>query len=316
MAEKDELLEAAAKQENPDAPGKEGESHIEPAGDIGGQGIADGEVRAVEPPPQNGVGPLLLGLVLLVGLIAGGLYLVKGTVVSRTPQLGAESHKRYSIDQVTEEQISEPAVAAVAPPAEEPLAAAKPASKTPAVVPAKEKEPAKKIDKAVAEPKQAAPVSHKAAAGAAPLYQVLVGPYLYVSDTNEAAATLAKLGYQGRKTEGSGPVSMVRLLVGSYPPAEARTQLAALKPQLDDAFLLPDGKQLAVYAGSFSDRKRAERYAKVLAEQGLTVTPVVNKLEMSGKMFIVEETGQEQASKIIKKLTAAGLNARMNVVNH
>ena len=315
MAEKDELLEAAAvKQQDPGAPDKD--ENGEPGGDIGGQGVAGGEVRAVEPPTKGGIGPLLLGLLLLVGLIAGGLYLVKGTVISRTPQLGAEAHKRYSIDQVKEEQISEPAVAAVAPSAEESLVAVKTASKAPAVVPAEEKEPAKKIAKTVAEPKQAAPVRHKVAAGGTPLYQVLVGPYLYVSDTNDAAATLAKLGYQGRKIEGSGPVAMVRLLVGSYPPDDARAQLASLKPQLDDAFLLPDGNQLAVYAGSFSDRKRAERYVKVLAEQGLTVTPIVNELEMSGKMFIVGEAGQEQARKIIEKLTAAGLNARMKPVNN
>ena len=316
MAEKEEVLDPMEQQqEDSSASERNGEGAVAPGEDIAGQGIAGGEVRAVEPPKREGIGPLLLGLLLLVGLIAGGIYLVNGKVTSRTPQLGPDSHKRYSIEPVEEQQMSEPPVATVEASAAQKMRREAAAAKTTVVTPEEDASVAKVATAATAATVEEAPGSANPGAETGPLYRVLVGPYLYVTDTNKAAAALERLGYQGRRIDGKGPVAMVRLLVGSYPPAEARSRLAALKPQLEDAFLLPDGDQLAIYAGSFSDRKRAENYSKLLAKQGLSVTPIVNELEMSGKLFIVAETEQEDARKMTERLTAAGLNARISLVD-
>lgn len=312
MSEKEELLDSTDRSgDESRVSDKNGDGSSTPDEDIAGQGIGEGEIRAVAAPKKSGLGPLLLGVLLLVVLIGGGVYLINGQVVSRTPQLGPESQKRYSIEQVQEERVSEASVAAVEHPAEQ--KAAVDTVKEPVVAAAQADQQKPAVDK-VAATESAKTMAASQVVATAPLYRVLVGPYLYVGDTKAAEDKLVALGYQLRKIDGSGPVSMVRLLVGRYPPAEARTRLAELKSLLDDAFLLPDDNRLAIYAGSFSDRSRAERYVKVLAEQGVSVTPVVNKIEMNGKMFVVAEAGQDQARALVKRLAAAGFSAHMTPV--
>ena len=312
LKNEDEQVEADSSEESTQESGETTEA-------IADEEIASGEVRAVEAPKTEGKGALLLGLLLLVVLLGGAFFLINGSVTSKTPQLGVDTDqpvpKRYSIDAVSEEVITTKQVAAVGV-ASQSKAETTPAEETAVITKVQQKSAPVDVVKTkneAADSVSKAEAKTASAAGAmvGGLYQVQVGPYLYVVDTKNAAAKLKKLGYQTQKVDGKGPVAMVRLLEGTYPAPEARNHLTEIKQKVADAFLLPSGDKLGVYVGSFSNRKRADRYAKKLAEQGVAVTPVVSKVEMNGKLFIVAEAELIKARNIAAKMMAAGFTAQV-----
>ncbi|SHI61812.1 Sporulation related domain-containing protein [Malonomonas rubra DSM 5091] len=300
MADRDELSTENVEKTTAETP-EETASNIAENGDIAGDGVGSGEIRAVQKQQRSGNAALLLGLLLLVALIGGAYFLVQSNVSSRTPQLSGDGPKRYSIDKVEEEVVDVPAVAAVEVVSVEKQPAA-------AKEPKKEAKP-EPVAKPVVATKPATEKPQEKAVVAGPLYRVHVGPFLYVNDTKRAEEKLRKLGYQSEKIDGRGSVTMYRLLEGRYPADEARAKLPQVKMLAGDAFLLPEGGNLAIYVGSFSDQKRAEEYQKFLLKKGLNVTTVASDIEMNGKMFIVGEAVQAQARKIAAKLTDAGFKA-------
>ena len=92
-----------------------------------------------------------------------------------------------------------------------------------------------------------------------------IGPFLSKSTLETAKERLLALGYRPEQTTGRGPVPMIRLLEGVYPAEEARRQLATFKKTVRSAFILPQGEQWALYAGSFYAPERAERLRRTLA---------------------------------------------------
>jgi len=265
--------------------------------DIAGGGIAGGEVRAVEPPPKAGSSNRLLILLLLaVILLGGGVFLLNTGLLSSIPSetdvstvvVQPQAPIKIPIERSVEEVVMEQKPVAAADVKNQPAkSGANPQAKTePAVV-------------AAVRPKSSE------------IYSVLVGPYLSTAGLDTAAAELSKLGFGSEQTKGRGMVTMIRLLEGVYPPDQARHKLAAMKKKVKSAFLLPDGKKLALYAGSFADSERAERYRAQLAKQGIDVRQVASEIEMDGKMLLAVQADLETAKQIAEKISRSGFKTQV-----
>ncbi len=273
--------------------------------DIAGQGIASGEVRAVEPPPRLGTSnlPLLVALLLVV-LFGIGYSLLSGSGPSSTPEAEIAQRqpmpKRYESDkQIQEETVDQQSVAAV-----EPAPKADPVKQVAAVVPAiekVEKQAALAVESTVAKP----------SVKPAPLYRVMVGPFLSKNALENAQAQLRELGFESQPTKGRGMVTMIRLLEGIYPVAEAREQLKKIKKSVGEAFYLPAGDKRAIYVGSFSDPERAASYAEKLAKKGVRVTQAPSDVEMTGKMLIALQADQDTARQVAALIGQAGLKTQV-----
>ncbi|MCF6289689.1 MAG: SPOR domain-containing protein [Desulfobacterales bacterium] len=102
-------------------------------------------------------------------------------------------------------------------------------------------------------------------------YVLQGGPFLVPEDLARAEKTIRSLGFEPRLEKGRQTTKMTRLRVGRYPLEQARARARELKALAPDVFLLPKGDRTAVYAGSFSDTRRARDLAARLARQGVRV---------------------------------------------
>ena len=143
------------------------------------------------------------------------------------------------------------------------------------------------------------------------LYRVLIGPIVNSEEVDHAMTVLRDKGFRPQLLASSGTVDMIRLLEGIYPPAQARERLEELLPEFPSAFLLPDGDRWALYIGSFSDRDRARRQQRALAERQIQVAQVDSQLTMTGTLVIVARTDETTAEGIATELRATGLRARV-----
>lgn len=269
------------------------------AADIAGGGIAEGAVRVVAIPQRRGsTSRLLILLVLLIVLIAAGYFLLSSGLLtgvsSRQAETGPEKHlipARPVIDKEIEEEILiQQPVAAV-------TTAAEPVAKKTAV----ESAPGPVAKKPVA----------KVAVEETQLFRVLVGPYLTDVAVKKAADQLQQLGFSPQEIRGTGLVSMIRLLEGIYPKTEARARLAVLKKQVKSAFILPTGDKLAVYAGSFYDRERANRQLENLAENNIKVSRIDTDIEMKGRMLIALQADRQTAEQVAGHIAENGLQTQV-----
>lgn len=259
------------------------------------QGIAAHEIRAVAPPAKQGsVAYTLLALLLLVVLLGGGYYLVNGGFSgSGVQSVGVAQEtepKRYPIFRPLVEKSGGPQpVAAVE---EKKTAAEKPkpvAAVAPQVVPQQE-----------------------APAAVGPVFIAQVGPFLSKASAEKAAKDLREQGFQVEMTKGRGLVAMTRLLEGIYPADEAREQLQKVKARIGDAFMLPLGQKMAIYTGSFTELDRAEKYAKQLADKGVSVTPITSEVELDGRILIVAQGAEEMVTELAEKVRASGFNVKVS----
>ncbi len=143
-----------------------------------------------------------------------------------------------------------------------------------------------------------------------PVPTIIVGPCLSRQEINQALVVATQYGAQYSKKRGAGPVSIVRLLVGRYPPATARTRLAELKTISGSAFLLHEGGLTALYAGSFHEPARAVRYAAELENRGVSVSPVVDQVELAGVLLEMTAADAQQSDQLIKAIESLGLGTR------
>jgi len=148
---------------------------------------------------------------------------------------------------------------------------------------------------------------------AEPIYRVLVGPFISPGDLERAAALLRERGLQPQQQRGSGTVDMIRLLEGIYPLAQAQLRLEEIRKDFSSAFLLPDGDRWALYIGSFSDRERARRQQRELAERQIEVAQVDSQLTIEGPLLVVVRSGLKAAEEIAAELDASRLRARIEI---
>ncbi len=305
------------------------EKKVKTAAELAGGGIASEEVRAVTPPQRPNPSNLPLLLVLLIVVIVGiGYYLLEPTpapqqvvAVKKQPipqrndapgvkeellepppvaAVGEETEKQAAVDESSEEKEAVKAVAAEPQgPAEEEGALAQPAdAEVPKVAPLPE----------VAQPRVVKPVDKPQPTA---MYAVLVGPLIGQQEVAEATTQLRKLGFEPELTRGKGPVEMIRLLEGVYPPAEARKRIQVIKQKTGDAFLMPTGENLAIYVGSFHDQGRAAKFSAQLAEKGVKVSQVTSDVELDGRMLKALQADQETAQQVAKHIAQYGLRAQV-----
>lgn len=146
-----------------------------------------------------------------------------------------------------------------------------------------------------------------------PLYRVLVGPIVGSEEVEQATALLIDKGFRPQPQTGSGTVDMIRLLEGIYPQAQAQERLEELRSEFSSAFLLPDGDRWALYIGSFSDRDRARRQQRALAERQIEVVQVDSQLTMTGTLLIVARADEKTAEGMASEIRSAGLRARVEI---
>lgn len=146
----------------------------------------------------------------------------------------------------------------------------------------------------------------------APLFTVTVGPFIHSDELQQAISSLQELGLKPQKSIGHGQVSMIRLLEGVYPVAEARVHLARLKQVVNSAFILPSGDQLAVYSGSFHQRVRAQQMRDDLANKRIDVTLVDSEITMKGTMLAALQADQQTAREVAAHISSLGLPTQVS----
>ncbi len=146
----------------------------------------------------------------------------------------------------------------------------------------------------------------------APLYTVTVGPFIQSDELQHAISSLQELGLHPQKSLGYGQVSMIRLLEGIYPEAEARAHLVRLKKAVNSAFILPSGDKLAVYSGSFHQRVRAQQMRDDLANKRIDVTLVDSEITMKGTMLAALQADQQTAREVAAHISSLGLHTQVS----
>lgn len=155
----------------------------------------------------------------------------------------------------------------------------------------------------------AAPVA-KAAAAPVGKYTVDAGSFLLDANRREAEKVIGALGYPAEAVTVKRPIQMVRLRVGSYPPADAEAKRAAISSFAPGAFTLPRGEEVVVYAGSYLDLDKARAFADRLFLNGVEVEE--EKAEVPMKLVRItfgSFPDQEAARQAAARAQSAGLNA-------
>lgn len=188
---------------------------------------------------------------------------------------------------------------------------------SPAVVPAAMVDAATDTELSVAEEvvneAQQPATESPATVVAEPAHRVLVGPFISQGDLERAARLLRERGFDPQQERGSGTVDMIRLLEGIYPLAQAQERLEEIRADYSSAFLLPDGDRWALYIGSFSDRERARRQQRELAERQIQVAQVDSQLTIEGPLLVVARSGLQAAEEVAAEVNSSGLRARIEV---
>ena len=148
-------------------------------------------------------------------------------------------------------------------------------------------------------------------ASTVPLFTVAVGPFINAADLQQAASLLKDLGLQPQKIPGRGQVTMIRLLEGVYPEAEARVHLKKLKKTVKSAFLLPLGDKLAVYVGSFHQESQARKMQNELALQMVKVSLVDSEVTMNGTLLVALQADQQTANEVAAHISSLGLYTQL-----
>lgn len=156
---------------------------------------------------------------------------------------------------------------------------------------------------AVKTPSQAA--ASRPARGA---YTLLAGAYLSPELLKSATVKVKKLGYQPRTRRDAKVVEMTRVRIGAYAPEEALVKLAEVKRFAPDAFTLPEGNQVVVYAASHFNPASHQAFAESLRKAGIAFEEekVQRKLPLTELSF-GEFADREAAEAAAAKARKAGL---------
>lgn len=297
----------------------------EPEGFEAGQSEPDPPAAAVASPPRKSSTSRLLLLILLLVAVAAGAYFYLGTeepvTVAKIPVPMKKPMPVKPQPQPQPVPLPKPAkpeaapaaaasvpAASVTPPAPaEPAPVAK--AEAPAPVPA-EKAPATPVGKpqpVAAEVPEPAPVETASVASGA--YRVQVGAYLLPDNLHETEAQVRKLGYQPQVVTGSRPVEMTRLLYGKFSKQEAAGELAKLQKHAPDAFMVHNGDQVSIYAGSYVSLDKARRFADLMFEKGVRLSEETAKVPVPFYHLSVGPLADHQAAaEVLNHLHQAGLD--------
>lgn len=153
--------------------------------------------------------------------------------------------------------------------------------------------------------------SKVSAAGSQPsrgAYTLLAGAYISPEMLKSATSKVKKLGYQPRTLRDAKLVEMTRVRIGAYAPGEAQSKLAEVKKIAPDAFTLPEGDQVVVYAASHFDPAAHSAFADSLRKAGVAFEEekVMRKMPMT-ELFFGEFPDRDAAEKAAEKARKAGL---------
>lgn len=155
----------------------------------------------------------------------------------------------------------------------------------------------------------ASPAEESADAGA---YAIRAGAFADPGNRDETLAKLRKLGFQGKTTPVTLVKPMIRLRVGVYSAAVAKRKLQAVARIVDTAFSLRQGKQLAVYAGSFQSADAAREPAARLARKGIKTKREQVKTKMTlWRLTLPGFADRESAEAAARRIRNAGLAAEV-----
>ena len=146
----------------------------------------------------------------------------------------------------------------------------------------------------------------RSVANAGLLNSIEIGPCNKERVMAQAIDRLQDLGFDAQSTLCTSRVKVTRLLEGRYIPESAYVRLETIRKSVD-AFVLPEGDKLAIYVGSFHNYEEAIRYAQLLAEKNIEVTPIAAEIDMQGKMLIVQQVDRLSAEKISEQMSELGL---------
>lgn len=157
----------------------------------------------------------------------------------------------------------------------------------------------------------AKPGSKVSAAGSQPssgAYTLLAGAYISPEMLKSATSKVKKLGYQPRTLRDAKLVEMTRVRIGAYAPGEAQSKLAEVKKIAPDAFTLPEGDQVVVYAASHFDPAAHSAFADRLRKAGVAFEEekAMRKLPLT-ELFFGEFPDRDAAEKAAEKARKAGL---------
>jgi hypothetical protein len=154
-----------------------------------------------------------------------------------------------------------------------------------------------------------AAVAKVAPAPLAGKYTIEAGAFLVKANRQAAEKIIARLGFKPKITTIQRPVKMVRLRVGGpYTPMAAELKLAEIANLAPNAFSVPTGDQLVVYAGSFFLIDEARLLADKLFVEGIRVEEETARVPMPLEVVTFGSfSSKDAAAKAIKKAKAAGL---------
>ncbi len=138
------------------------------------------------------------------------------------------------------------------------------------------------------------------------LDSIEIGPCANERLMVRAADRLQDLGFDTQSTSCTSKVEVTRLREGRYIPELAYARLATIKKSVD-AFVMPEGDKLTIYVGSFHNYEKAIRYANLLAEKDIKVTPTAAEIELKGKMLVVHQVDRLRAETISEQMSELGL---------
>lgn len=161
----------------------------------------------------------------------------------------------------------------------------------------------------VAEPKAEEKTEVAVAAVKAP-YVLQIGAYVLEANMERTLDTVKSLGYEPFVIEGKKTVSMVRLRVGAYPEQIAREKLSEMQQMTPSAFLLHEGEQMALYAGSYYGLDRARVQADLLFQHEIHIDEEQVDIAIPIKTVRFGDFPDSAAAGIVaEKAKEAGLEA-------
>jgi len=146
-------------------------------------------------------------------------------------------------------------------------------------------------------------------------WTVVVGNYLLEEALAADLVRVRKAGFNAAVQQGARKKSpMNRLLLAEYDDrAAALAALDKLKRFTSDAFVLGQGGEHAVYAGSYLLDARAQSEKERLAAAGFTLTLKHAEVAIPSKLLTAGTFSDKKAAEAaVKKLKAAGLKASLS----
>ena len=144
---------------------------------------------------------------------------------------------------------------------------------------------------------------------------VSIGPFITSSRLKEAEQFLTQKDVSFTVKKGQGIVKMLRLRAGIFSPEVARKRVDEMhKMGFPSFFVLPEGGKLAVYAGSFIDRKRAELLTQKLGQKNIKVSRIEVDLQKRGQIIVVPNVSSVIVDLLNKEFNSKGIHVESKVI--